>query len=243
MPRFFMKAPPQGGSITLTGEDARHIGCALRMQPGEPLTVCDGAGTDYACVLTAVQPAAVTARVLDVQPSAGEPDIQAALYMALPKADKMELIVQKATELGATEIVPFLSSRCVSRPERKALDKKCARWRKIAAEAAGQCGRGRIPAVRDCVPFETAVKLAVGAALPLMLYEAERENSLRAALTAAPLQTVSIMVGPEGGFSPEEVAQATGAGLRSVSLGTRILRCETAPLAALAAIMYQSGNL
>lgn len=243
MPRFFIDAPPAQDTITVRGEDARHIARVLRMQPGETLTVCDGLGTDYECVLGQAAPDAVTARVVRAYPSAGEPGVRVTLYMALPKADKMELIVQKATELGVAEIAPFVSSRCVSRPDAQSLHKKCARWGKIAAEAAKQCGRGRIPRVRDAVPMAEAVALAAGDALPLLLYEAERENSLRAALTGGMLESVSVMVGPEGGFAPEEVRAAQDAGLRSISLGPRILRCETAPLAALSAIMYESGNL
>ena len=243
MPRFFVDVPPTGDVVLLTGEDARHIARALRMQPGESLTVCDGAGIDYDCVLEQAVPDEVRARITGAHPSAGEPDIRVTLFMALPKADKMELIVQKATELGVTEIAPFLSSRCVSRPDDRALDKKCARWGKIAAEAAKQCGRGRIPHVRSVVSVEEAVRQAAEAALPLLLYEGERENSLRAALCGQAPETVSLMVGPEGGFAPEEAASAVSAGLKSVSLGPRILRCETAPLAALAAVMYESGNL
>ena len=243
MPRFFIDAPPADDIVLLTGEDARHIACALRMQPGESLTVCDGAGTDYDCVLEQAAPDEVRACVTGSHPSAGEPDVRVTLYMALPKADKMELIVQKATELGVTEIAPFISSRCVSRPDDRTLDKKCARWGKIAAEAAKQCGRGRIPRVCQAVSLEEAVRQAAQTALPLLLYEGERENSLRAALQGDKPETVALMVGPEGGFAPEEAVAAVAAGLKSVSLGPRILRCETAPLAALAAVMYQSGNL
>lgn len=243
MPRFFIDTPPTGDVVLLTGEDARHIARALRMQPGESLTMCDGDGTDYNCVLEQAVPDEVRARIIGAHPSAGEPDIRVTLYMALPKADKMELIVQKATELGVTEITPFLSSRCVSRPDDRALDKKCVRWGKIAAEAAKQCGRGRIPHVRSAVPMTEAVRQAAQATLPLLLYEGERENGLCAALHGKVPETVSLMVGPEGGFAPEEAATAVSAGLKSVSLGPRILRCETAPLAALAAVMYESGNL
>lgn len=243
MPRFFVDTAPAEGSLTLAGEDARHIARSLRMQPGEALTVCDGAGRDLDCEIERVEPEAVRVRIVRSHPSRGEPSVRAALYMALPKADKMELIVQKAVELGACEIVPVLASRCVSRPEGGALSKKIARWGKIAAEAAKQCGRGRIPAVRDALPFAGALAEAARADAPLFLYEGERENGLRQALRRAPFASASIFVGPEGGFSAEEAEAARRAGLWSVSLGARILRCETAPLAALAALMYESGNL
>lgn len=243
MPRFFIEAPPSGNAVILAGENARHIARALRMQPGESLTVCDGSGTDYDCVLEHAAADEVQARVVGTHASAGEPNIHVTLYMAMPKADKMEFIVQKATELGVSEIAPFVSSRCVSRPDERALSKKCARWGKIAAEAAKQCGRGRIPQVRQAVPMTFAVEQAAEAGLALLLYEGERENSLRRVLQAGVPKTVSFLVGPEGGFTPDEAAAAITAGLRSVSLGPRVLRCETAPLAALSAIMYESSNL
>ena len=163
--------------------------------------------------------------------------------MALPKGDKMDFIVQKAVELGACRVVPYTAARSVSRPDAKALAKKAVRWRKIAREAAQQSGRGRVPEVADCMSFGEAVRQAGACAPALLLYENERQNSLRAALTARPFAEAALMVGPEGGFAAEEVQAACEAGLVSVSLGPRILRCETAPLAALAAVLYESGNL
>lgn len=242
MPRFFVDTAPAGDRVTLTGEDARHIARSLRMQPGEALTVCDGGGRDFDCEIETVEAEAVCVRVVGSHASRGEPSVDAALYMALPKADKMELIVQKAVELGVREIVPVFTARCVSRPDRRALAKKIERWSKIAAEAAKQCGRGRIPRVRDAMTFEEAVSEAAKADAPLFLYEGERENGLRQALRRAPFATAALLVGPEGGFAAEEAEAAGAAGLWSVSLGPRILRCETAPLAALAAVMYESGN-
>ena len=163
--------------------------------------------------------------------------------MALPKGDKMDFIVQKATELGAAAIVPYAAARSVSRPDEKSMAKKTARWQKIAREAAMQCGRGVIPAVLPCVSFAEAARQAAALDLSLFLYENERQNGARAALSAETYATVGLMIGPEGGFDPAEAEEAVRAGLRSVSLGPRILRCETAPLAALAAVMYESGNL
>ncbi len=243
MPRFFTENAPQDGYITLTGEDARHIAKSLRMQPGEELTVCDGGGLDHACVLEQVAADAVRARVRASQPSMSEPRTQVTLYMALPKGDKMELIVQKTTELGVSDIVPVLTARCVSRPDARTLEKKIDRWGKIAAEAAKQSGRGRIPCVHPARTLEAALADAAQAEAALLLYEGERMQGLRAALTARAPRTVSILVGPEGGFAPEEAQQAQDAGLVSVSLGPRILRCETAPIAALACILYEGGDL
>ncbi len=243
MPRFFIQARPADGRLLICGEDAHHIVRVLRMKAGDEVTLCDCAGTDYDCVIEEAQTDRVCCRVRSESASAGEPDIEATLYMALPKADKLELIIQKSVELGVSRIVPFVSARCVSRPEGKGLRKKQERWQRIAAEAAKQCGRGRIPEVAGAAPFREAVAQAARAGTALFFYECEREASLRSVISGGALSTVSLMVGPEGGFSLEEVGQAQKGGLKSVSLGRRILRCETAPLAALAAVMYESGNL
>ena len=213
------------------------------MKPGEKLTVCDGTGTDYQCTLTGTDGGTALCHVDARAPSRGEPSVYVTLYMALPKGDKMDFIVQKAVELGACRVVPYTAARSVSRPDAKALAKKAVRWRKIAREAAQQSGRGRVPEVADCMSFGEAVRQAGACAPALLLYESERQNSLRAALTARPFAEAALMVGPEGGFAAEEVQAACEAGLVRVSLGPHILRCETAPLAALAAVLYESGNL
>ena len=161
--------------------------------------------------------------------------------LALPKGDKMEFIVQKAVELGVSRIVPYLSKNCVSRPDKT--EKKVERWRKIAAEAAKQCGRGRLPEVAAVVPVAQAIAQAAESETALFFYENEKRTGLHDALAGGVRDTVSLMVGPEGGFDPAEAKAAVDAGLQSVSLGTRILRCETAPIAALAAVLYAGGNM
>ena len=227
MPRFFVDQQPQDGVLTLTGENAHHAGRVLRLRVGEGVTLCDGAGMDFDCTVEAVEKEAVTCRVVSCHAADTEPKQSITLFMALPKGDKMEFIVQKAVELGVSRIVPYLSKNCVSRPDKT--EKKVERWRKIAAEAAKQCGRGRLPEAES----ETA----------LFFYENEKRTGLRDALAGGVRDTVSLMVGPEGGFDPAEARAAVDAGLQSVSLGTRILRCETAPIAALAAVLYAGGNM
>ena len=241
MPRFFVDGPPEDGMLVLRGEDAHHAGRVLRLRPGEAVTLCDGRGTDYDCTVETVEKDAVACRVQDSHPADTEPKQRLTLYMALPKGDKMEFIVQKAVELGASEIVPYLSKNCVSRPDKT--DKKVERWRKIAVEAAKQCGRGVLPAVHPVLPVAEAIARAAQIETALFLYENEKKTGLRDALAGGVGKTVSLMVGPEGGFAPEEAAAAQAAGLVSVSLGTRILRCETAPVAALAAVLYAGGNM
>lgn len=243
MPRFFIDIPPEDGTAVVTGEDAHHMLKVLRMKPGESLTLCDSRGSDYACTFVQVAPEGAVCRVEGVSRSRGEPDVCVTLFMGLPKGDKMDFIVQKAVELGAAEIVPFLAERSVSRPDAKTLRKKCERWRKIAREAAMQCGRGCVPSVGEPVTQAQAAQMAAGSDAPLFLYEDEREHGIRQALAGRRPATVSLMIGPEGGFAPQEAQTAVQAGMLSVSLGPRILRCETAPLAALSAVMYETGNL
>lgn len=241
MPRFFVDQQPQDGMLTLTGENAHHAGRVLRLRVGEPVTLCDGAGMDFDCTVEAVEKESVTCRVVSCHAADTEPKQSITLFMALPKGDKMEFIVQKAVELGVSRIVPYLSKNCVSRPDKT--EKKVERWRKIAAEAAKQCGRGRLPEVAAVVPVAEAITQAAESETALFFYENEKQTGLHDALAGGVRDTVSLMVGPEGGFDPAEAKAAVDAGLRSVSLGTRILRCETAPIAALAAVLYAGGNM
>ena len=243
MPKFFVSpAEVQENFLVLTGENAAHAR-VLRIQCGETVTVCDGAGQDLTCVVSDVSPGQISLVVERRETSRSEPTVFCSVYMAYAKADKLEHVIQKATELGACEIVAFPSGRCVSRPDEKTLAKKKERWQKIAASAAEQSGRGRIPEVLTAGSFQEAVQRAVKAELPLFPYENERTVSLRTAIGPAKFQTASIMTGPEGGFSEEEVRMAAQAGMKICSLGPRILRCETAPLCALSAVLYAAGAL
>lgn len=240
MPRFFVAGLPENGLLTLEGENAHHAGRVLRLRPGEAVTLCDGQGTDYDCTVVSVEKEAVVCRVADCHAARTEPKQRLTLFMALPKSDKMDFIVQKAVELGAREIVPYLSKNCVSRPDKT--EKKVERWQKIAVEAAKQSGRGYLPAVGAVIPFAQAVERAAQSETGLFFYENETIG-LRDALADGVGDSVSLVIGPEGGFAPEEGALAVQMGLKSVSLGTRILRCETAPVAALAAVLYAGGNM
>ena len=185
----------------------------------------------------------INLEVLERRASQTEAAVRVSVYMAFPKADKLEHVIQKATELEAYEIVAFPSARCVARPDEKSLAKKCERWQKIAASAAEQSGRGRIPQVITVESFRRAVSRACQGDLALFPYENEQRLSLRAALGAGGYRSVSVMTGPEGGFTPDEVALARDAGMQVCSLGPRILRCETAPLCALTAILFAAGDL
>ena len=240
MTRFFVE-PQQlrEDRITLTGENARHAR-VLRLKEGETLLLCDGAGQE--CLCRVEDGAELTFSVLRRYRSETEAAVRVSVYMALPKADKLEHVIQKATELGAYEIVAFPSARCVSRPDEKSLAKKLERWQKIAQSAAEQSGRGRIPEVLTLPSFAAAVERAAGADLGLLFYENEHGRTLRESLDSTDYATVSLLTGPEGGLEEAEVAQAQQAGLQVCTLGRRILRCETAPLCALSAVMFHAGE-
>ena len=171
MPRFFIDDRPHGELYTLTGENAHHAGRVLRLRPGETLTLCDGAGTDFDCTVEQAEKDEVVCRVQAVHPSETEPRQDMTLFMALPKGDKMEFVIQKSVELGVRKIVPFLSKNCVSRPDKT--DKKVERWRKIAAEAAKQCGRGYLPVVTAVESAEKAFAMASDSGTALFFYEHE----------------------------------------------------------------------
>lgn len=243
MPKFFVPEIERGAQfLVLTGENAAHAK-VLRLKTGEAVTVCDGNGTDYLCTVSDLSAGQVSLVVQREEPSKAEPQVFCSVYMAYAKAEKLEHVIQKATELGAGEIVAFPSSRCVSKPDERSLSKKLERWQKIAASAAGQSGRGRIPQVRAVGTFREAVEQAAKCDLALFPYENERTLSLRTCLQGGSFQTVSIMTGPEGGFSEEEVLLAGQNTMKICSLGPRILRCETAPLCALTAVLYATGAL
>ena len=242
MPRFFVsKNEIHDSFMVLTGENAAHAK-VLRLKSGDSVTVCDGDGCDYACTVSDVSPGQISLVVHSKSPSAAEPSVRCSVYMAYAKADKLEHVIQKATELGAYEIVTFPSARCVSRPDEKSLQKKLDRWQKIAASAAEQSGRGRIPKVLVLGSFPEALSRAAQADKALMFYEHEESLTLKMALSGGSYRTVSLLTGPEGGLEEAEVARAREAGLQVCTLGRRILRCETAPLCALSAVMYQAGE-
>ena len=242
MVRFFVSPEEMTGQeIVLTGENAQHAK-VLRLKVNEEVLVCDGAGKEALCRITEASGGQWILCVDSIQESATEAAVDVSVYLAFPKADKLEHVIQKATELGASEIVAFPSSRCVSKPDEKSLKKKLERWQKIAASAAEQSGRGRIPQVRVLPNFKEALTEAARADKALLFYENEHAVTLKMALTSSPYRTVSLMTGPEGGLEEKEVQQAREAGLQVCTLGKRILRCETAPLCALSAVMYDAGE-
>lgn len=240
MYRFFTEKENIGeNQVRITGQDAHHIRDVLRMKPGEEISVCTGDGWEYTCIVTELSPSEVTARITDAAKGARETASRLTLYQCLPKGDKMETVIQKAVELGAAEIVPVLSSRCVSRPEGKKAENKLRRWNQIAEAAAKQAKRLVIPPVTPVISFSEAVRKAGAQGICLLPYEKAEDiaETRRILAGITPGQPVSVIIGPEGGFSEEEAREAEAAGFQPISLGRRILRTETAGMAVLAMLV------
>ena len=242
MVRFFVdSAEMHADFLVLTGDNAAHAK-VLRLKSGEQVLVCDGNGLENVCVISDVSAGQISLVVKHRQESQTEATVKASIYMAFPKADKLEHVIQKATELGAYEIVTFPSARCISRPDEKSFAKKIDRWQKIAQSAAEQSGRGRIPQILVLSSWQQAIKRAAEADLGILFYENERATTLHMALEKQSFDSISLLTGPEGGLEPREVEMAKDTGLQICTLGNRILRCETAPLCALSAVMYHTGE-
>ena len=242
MTRFFIdKSAIKDKEILF--EEPAHIK-ALRLRKGDELILCDGEKTDYYCKLTSVEATRAKAEIIQYVTCAGEPDMEVSVYMAYAKGERLDFAVQKCVEIGATAIYLFPSSRVVALPDSKSLPKKLERMNAISKSAAEQSGRGIIPPVTALDTFDEAVTWAAETHLPLFCYEGERHVTLREAFKAVPAPLgVTIVTGCEGGFTPEEANLALQRGMLSVSLGSRILRCDTAPIAALTAVMFSTGNL
>ena len=241
MPRFFVESV-ENDFVEITGEDARHIALSLRMKNGEKLVLCDGKGREAEAVIREAYPESVVLDIEERRDSAAEPETEVILYQALPKFDKLEYIVQKSVELGVSKIVPVLTSRCISRPDEKTMKKKLERLRKISDEAAKQSGRGKLPEIGELLTFKNAVLEMTKAETPILFFE-HAQYPLHEIMEKRTGGTITMMVGSEGGFSDEEAEYAKEKGALIASLGPRILRCETAPVAALSAIMYAAGEM
>ncbi len=245
MPRFFIATSAEvGDTLFLQGEQAAHMK-VLRMRPGEGLILSDGMGQDYHCSLLNLGDKSAQVQVDSISTSLGEPRVRATVYAALPKGERSDFIVQKSVELGAAEIVFFHSERCVAKLEEKSAGKKLERWNRIAEEAAMQSGRGRVPQVRYLGSFAAMTQEAAQAEFRAFLWEEEHALSLKAALEARgkEIGSAALVSGPEGGFSAAEAEKAKASGIAPVTVGRRILRCETAPLCALTALMYHTDDL
>ncbi len=240
MPLFFInKEDIQTDCAKILGDDAFHIARSLRMAVGDALTLSDGEGTVYDCRLTRIRDDECECEILSEAPCSAESSIDITLFMAYPKGDKLETVIQKAVELGAKTIIPFESERCIKRPKAEKIDKQLARLNRIAEEAAKQCGRGVLPKVCAPISFGQMLTEAARHELPVFCYEGEGTRSLKDILTDGKnAKSLCAVVGSEGGFSPEEASAAINAGLIPANLGPRILRCESAPMYVLSAVSF-----
>ena len=244
MRRFFTEPQNISGDKAAIYEDSRHISQVLRMSPGDEILIFDGTGKEYKARLTDIQKSVCYAEIFEECISLSEPKTVITLFQGLPKSGKMETIVQKAVELGVSRIVPVEMERCVTRiNNKKAGEEKAARWNKVSLEAAKQCGRGKVPEVLVPVSFKEAILEMQKAKLSIMPYEElghEGKLGLKALLNQnREADEISVLVGPEGGFSESEVSLAREAQINMVGLGKRILRTETVASAIIPVIMYE----
>ncbi|WP_276356016.1 RsmE family RNA methyltransferase [Cohnella caldifontis] len=254
MQRYFIPAEQMTETaVTLTGEDARHLGSVMRAKPGDTFIACDGRGRDVLAKVTAVGRDAIEADVVQVLDSSAEMAWKVTVAQSLPKGDKLETVIQKGTEAGAYAFQPYLSRRTVVQYDERKEAKRLDRWRKIAKEAAEQSHRSAVPDVRPVCGWKELIRSMAGYDLVLLCYEEEGRagTGLRGTLSgfrnewdpARGQPNVLLAVGPEGGFAPEEAEEAAASGAVPAGLGKRIFRTETAALYALACLAYESGEL
>ncbi|NHN30951.1 16S rRNA (uracil(1498)-N(3))-methyltransferase [Paenibacillus agricola] len=262
MQRYFI-APEQftEAAVTIADDDAHHLVRVMRAKEGDQVIVSDGISREALVRIRTLDKDLVMADIVESLPMNNEPKVEVWIAQSLPKGDKMEIVIQKGTEIGADRFIPFASERTVVQLDAKKEGKKIERWQKIAKEAAEQAHRNRVPAVEMPLSWKALLQVAVGADAAWICYEKENGLTLkqeiqsalasfRGKLTAADAELQSnrrakllLIVGPEGGFSEREVEAAEAAGCRSVSLGKRILRTETAAMVGLTCILYESGEM
>lgn len=239
MQKLFLDYTPDN-DILLDGEQARHIAKSLRMKVGDVLTVTDGNGNDFGCQIDNITKDTVHLKICYKQASQSEPDCRVTIFQGVPKGTKLEDIIQKSVELGVYRIVPTLTKRCVSRPDEKGANKKNIRYQKIALEAAQQSGRGIVPEIAPQITLKQAIAND-DSDLKIVFYEGGGERLKN--IVDKNAQSVSIYIGPEGGFDAHEVQMLVESGAVKATLGKRILRTQTAPVAALTAIMLLTDNM
>lgn len=239
--RFFVNPEQiQADEAVIEGPIARQIYKVLRLKQGDPITLLDGSGAVYEAEIGSCTSGHVAAHILDKHDGANEPRIRLILASCVPKSDRMELIVQKCTELGISEIVLVQSERTIARPDEAGSVRKLDRLEKIATEAAEQCGRSKPPVLKGVVTFSELVEMIPAFPLAIVAWEEEMGLSLGEALRGKNgVEAALIIIGPEGGLSESEVNAAKAAGAVSVSLGSRLLRTDTAAIATCAAMMYE----
>ncbi|MFI3227491.1 MAG: RsmE family RNA methyltransferase [Clostridia bacterium] len=243
MARFFITEENKTEyGININGDDHFHLSKSLRMKISEKIVASDGV-LEYNCIIDKICDNHTECKILSENPPKGEPSVNVYVYISATKGDKLDLVTQKVTELGAYAIIPFSSARSIVKFDEKSAKKRKERLQKIAVEAAKQSGRGKIPQVCDFLNLKTVVKDIKDKDLNIVLYENEQDVSLKEIISEQKFESISIIIGPEGGFDSTEIEYLLENNVQVASLGKRILRAETAPIACVSAIMYQTDNL
>ena len=243
MHRFFADASMiNGDTVIITGDDVNHISRVLRLKCGDEIEVCDKNKTDYKCSIAEISKTEVLANIIEKQDNNNESPIDITLYQGVPKGEKMDDIVRKCVELGVKKIVPVVMKRTVVKV--KSPYPKTQRWERIILEAAKQCKRGIIPEISEPISFNDMLTAVSGDDnLNILPYENEDKTTLKEVLkNNSQLKKINIIIGPEGGFDDEEIEKSQENEIFTVTLGPRIMRCETAPIAAVSAVMYELGD-
>lgn len=243
---FFVKSPVQvGAENVITGSDAKHIKNVLRMKAGDKIWLFDGKGFEYEARITDVSSKSVGVSIIDAFPSDSESPVSITVAQAFLKERKMDGLVRQITELGITRWIPFFSERSVSRPDEKRLQTRLTRWKKIAKESLKQCRRGRVPEIAETVSFESVLDLSLASDIKIIFWENEPEAIPFPVMQPAAKKNkrIFLIIGPEGGFAGPEVAAAGRFGFYSATLGPRILKAETATVAACTLVQFLYGDL
>jgi 16S rRNA (uracil1498-N3)-methyltransferase len=240
--RYFFIDPGEatGSAVTVRGSDANHMKNVLRLQPGDKIRLLDGTGFEYDARITRLSSNQVDIAIIHRFPSAAESTVEIIIAQAFLKEKKMDGLVRRLTELGVTRWIPFVADRSVSRPDAGRLSGRKQRWEKIAREAVKQCRRGRIPEIGDTLSFETALHLGKGSDLKIVFWENE---SKPLSFPDRRFNRIFAVMGPEGGLTSREIETAKSLGFITASLGPRILRADTATIAAVALIQYLFGDM
>lgn len=240
MPKFFKPEIEGKESIVLSDETAKHIAKSLRMKAGDEVVLCDGKGFEYGCIITQIKKDSVELKVCFKTEAQSEPDVKVEIYQGVPKGDKLAEVVRKCTELGVSAFHPVIMKRSVARPEGKSAVNKLLRLSKVACEAAEQSRRGIIPRIYDFEDYESAIK-SISAERIILFYEngGEKLNTILKRYKAEKIKSIALVIGPEGGFEESEVELAKSCSAQVATLGKRILRTETAPVAAAANVFYE----
>ena len=249
MPKFFVRDDQiNDNKVDIVGEDVNHISNVLRMKGGDEFQVCNSDTTEnYNVEIKSFEKEKIICSIINKMKSEAESDINLKIFQGIPKSDKMELIIQKSTELGIKELIPVDMERCVSKISGKDEKKKIDRWQKISEVAAKQSGRDMIPKIHNVIKINDIVKVISDFDMMIVPYEKAEGDSFKDAIEEIKEYdksniNIGIVIGPEGGFEPSEIEQLKEAGAKIVTLGKRILRTETVALAMSSVIMYELGG-